>query len=295
MPPAAVQRHLRYEDTAADAGNQGWTTRGPRPRGGAWSCSCGFITNFGIRTTCYQCDRPRPCNATFGEVAYVTNSKGRGKSAPARPARRAPWANEPISSTTSPANSPSSFSRTDSGHPTSAKQLLRAWKGMFPGTEDSDVYKGIAAKAEEEKAARRAAVSPLTALRQIDTRIANLTRRERKLTVTVAELRTELDATEDDLETARAELAAATTKRGAIAARAAIPNAKDVKEVEQVADTSTQTLGRLGDLPEHSNAADALRGLLGQAAEHVRILAAEATPSLTLPCHSGRQRIRPLP
>ena len=148
---------------------------------------------------------------------------------------------------------------------------------MFPGTEDSGVYEGIATKAEEEEAARRAAVSFLTALRQIDTRIANLTRRERKLTATVVELRTGLDATEDDLESARAELAAATAERGAIAARVAIPNAKDVNEFEQVADTSIQTLRRLGDLAGHSNAADALRGLLDQAAERVRILPAEAT------------------
>ena len=149
---------------------------------------------------------------------------------------------------------------------------------MFPGTEDCDVYKGIAAKAEEEEAARRAAVSPIAALRQIDTRIASLTRRERKLTATLAELRTELDATEDDLETARVE-PAATAERGAIAARAAIPNATDVAEVEQVADTSIQTLRRLGDIAGNTTAADALRAALDQAAQHVRTLAAEATAS----------------
>ena len=147
---------------------------------------------------------------------------------------------------------------------------------MFPGTEDSDAYKGNATNAEEKEAARRAAVSPITALRQIDTRIASPTRRERKLSAPLAELRTELDATEGDLDIARTELAAATAERGAIAARAAIPNATDVTELEQVADTSIQTLRRLGEIAGNTAAADAVRAALDQATQHARTLAVEA-------------------
>ena len=91
---------------------------------------------------------------------------------------------------------------------------------------------------------------PLTALRQIDTRIATLTRRESTLTATLAELRDELDAAEDDLETMRAELAAATAERGAAAARGAIPNAKDPSELVQVDNSSIHTLRRVSDISD---------------------------------------------
>ena len=255
--------------------------RGVRPAVPATAAALGrahaaFITNYGFRTTCSRCNRPWPSHPTLGDVAYITKCKGRGKTAQARPARRAPWANDPDSSTASP-NPPSSFSRTDSGPPTSAKLFFRACKEMFPCAEDSEAYKGIAAKAEEEEAARRAAAHPLTALRQIDTRIATLTRRESKLTATVAELRAELDATEDDLETVRAELAAATAERGAAAARVAIPNAKDPSELEQVANSSIQTLRRVTYIAGQTDTAQVPRGLLDMAAEHIRVLDAEAT------------------
>ena len=42
-------------------------------------------------------------------------------------------------------NSPSCFSRAGSGPPIGAKHFLRERQEMFPGSEDSDVYKGIAA------------------------------------------------------------------------------------------------------------------------------------------------------
>ena len=148
---------------------------------------------------------------------------------------------------------------------------------MFPCTEDSEADKGTAAKAEGEETARRAAVHPLTALRQIDTRIATLTRRESTLTATLAELRDELDAAEDDLETMRAELAAATAERGAAAARGAIPNAKDPSELVQVDNSSIHTLRRVSDISGQTDTAHALRGLHHMAAEHIRVLAAEAT------------------
>ena len=118
---------------------------------------------------------------------------------------------------------------------------------------------------------------PHGALRQIDTRIATLTRRESKLTAALAELRDELDATEEDLETVRAELAAATAERGAAAAKVAIPNAKDPSELEQVANSSIQTLRRVSDIAGQTDTAQALRGLLDMATEHIRGLAAEAT------------------
>ena len=117
MPPlAAAQLAPRHADAAVSARAYWWTTQAPRPRRNTWSCSCGLITNFAIRITCYRCDSPRPRTATVGDVAVCT--KGKGKGGPAQQPRCAPWANPPAP------DSPSSVAP--------AQQLRRPLKGRRP-------------------------------------------------------------------------------------------------------------------------------------------------------------------
>ena len=72
-------------------------------------------------------------------------------------------------------------------------------------------------------------------------------------------LREESRTATSERDRATALARAATAERVAIAARVAIPSATDVTEFEQVADTSIQTLRRLGDIAGNTTAADALR------------------------------------
>ena len=117
---------------------------------------------------------------------------------------------------------------------------------MFPGSEDSDTYKAISAQAvakvAEEEAARRASIPPLAALRQIESRIESLARRETKLASAASRLHADLDAAEDDLATTRTELAAAHAERSAALGRLAIPNAEDTTDLGSVVHYSIQTL-----------------------------------------------------
>ena len=272
MPNAAAQLpQSRYDDVAATARSHGWTTQAP-PRRNTWSCCCGFVTNFGVRTTCHKCDRPRPRSTTFGNVALVT--KGKGKGGPSQLTRRAPWATTPRLAPwipTHPAPSPAAAR--------AAPSALRA--SFSPGRNSSLApnnpgLQATTADVEEEEAARRAAAPPLAALRHIEARIENLTRRETKLASAAARLHAEINSTELDLATTRTQLAAATSERSAAAACVAIPSAQDNAHLQTVAHSSIQTLFRFSEIAGHGANATALRERLQRSAELIRILADEA-------------------
>jgi hypothetical protein len=78
MPSARTAHSLvpSAQDNASDA-DDGW--RSPRPRRSTWSCSCGFVTNYAPRTSCYSCDRPKPRRVTFGDVAYIRDKGEKGQ------------------------------------------------------------------------------------------------------------------------------------------------------------------------------------------------------------------------
>ena len=174
----------------------------------------------------------------------------------------------------SPHNSTSiSFVRAPQLWLPSAKEVIAARQALFHGSEGTDAYNTLAAKVEEGDGARRAAIPILAALRKIDTRISELTRREAKLTTAAARLRAELEA---DLAGLHTELAAADAARSAAAARAAIPCAHDKADIETVAHSTIQTLSRVGEIAGPSANANLLLEHLQRSADLVRLPADEA-------------------
>ena len=91
-----------------------WTAQAPRSRRNTWSCSCGFIANFAIRTTCYRCDRPRPRFANFGAAAVVP-TMGKEKGRHGLPPLRAPWSTTVTPTLRLTPPRPSHLSRPSSG------------------------------------------------------------------------------------------------------------------------------------------------------------------------------------
>ena len=144
---------------------------------------------------------------------------------------------------------------------------------MFPGSAGSPAQLALEAKIAEEGAARRAAIPPLAALKQLDTRIATLTKREGKPPVAVARQREELAV----LET---ELAIATAERSAAAARVAIPSATDIVDLETVAHSTIQTRTRVSEIAGDSATAAPLRERIQQSVALIRAPADEAVAAV---------------
>ena len=153
---------------------------------------------------------------------------------------------------------------------------MAAGQALSPDSEGTTGHLALAANIEEEDAACRAAIPPLAALKQLDTRIANLTRREAKLSAAAARQRAELDTLEADLAAVHAELGTATPERSAAAARVAIPFGLDNVDLETVARSTIQTLVRVSEIGGKSATPALMREHIQQSVVLIRALADEA-------------------
>ena len=119
----------------------------------------------------------------------------------------------------------------------------------------------------------------MAALRQLDTRIANLTKREGKVTEAITRQRRDLDTLETDLAALQTELATATAERREAAAQVAIPSGNGVQDLDSVAHASIQALIRVGQVAGKTPAADRLREHTQQYCDLIRAFANETTAS----------------
>ena len=156
----------------------------------------------------------------------------------------------------------------------SSRAHFDGWVAANPSKVGSPYHQLLLAQVAEEEAEKRAAKSPLAALREAESAVDRLAKKQGRLAAQGDELAEKLAVIQADLAKTEVEVAAAVACRNEISAKVAIPASEE--DPIATANSAIQALQRISILAGSSEKGKTISSALEQAAILLTALAAEA-------------------